>query len=58
MKSLFHLQCFQTVENFVWLKFDRLVRGVLPFMAVQMASVIVFAYVPWFITWLPGLMRG
>lgn len=38
------------------LKFDRVVKGVLPFLIVEMAGVMILAYVPGLITWLPGLL--
>lgn len=42
-----------TACSITGLKFDKLVRGVLPFMLIEMAAVMLFAYVPGIITWLP-----
>ncbi len=39
------------------LKFDRIVRGVWPFLIVQMIAVLIFAFVPQFITFLPNLIK-
>ncbi len=39
------------------LKFDRIVKGVLPFLLVEMLAVMIFAYVPQFITFLPSLTK-
>ena len=38
------------------LKFNQVVKGVLPFLLIEMAAVMIFAYVPVLITWLPGLL--
>ncbi|MFA5536399.1 MAG: TRAP transporter large permease subunit [Bacillota bacterium] len=39
------------------LKFDRIVKGVWPFLIVQMIAVLIFAFVPQFITFLPNLIK-
>lgn len=38
------------------LKFNDVVKGVFPFLLIEMAAVMLFAYVPVIITWLPGLL--
>ena len=38
------------------LKFNDIVKGVWPFLLIEMAAVMIFAYVPVLITWLPGLL--
>lgn len=38
------------------LKFNDIVKGVLPFLLIEMAAVMIFAYVPILITWLPGVL--
>lgn len=38
------------------LKFNDIVKGVLPFLLIEMAAVMIFAYVPVVITWLPGIL--
>lgn len=38
------------------LKFNDIVKGVLPFLLIEMAAVMIFAYVPVLITWLPGIL--
>ena len=37
-------------------KFNDIVKGVWPFLLIEMAAVMIFAYVPVLITWLPGLL--
>ena len=39
------------------LKFDRIVKGVWPFLLVEMIAVMIFAYVPGLITFLPNLLK-
>lgn len=38
------------------LKFNDIVKGVWPFLLIEMAAVMIFAYVPILITWLPGVL--
>lgn len=38
------------------LKFNDVVKGVFPFLLIEMAAVMLFAYVPVIITWLPGIL--
>ena len=40
------------------LKFNQVVKGVLPFLLIEMAAVMLFAYVPSLTTWLPDLLAG
>ena len=40
------------------LKFNQVVKGVLPFLLIEMAAVMLFAYVPSLTTWLPELLAG
>lgn len=46
-----------TAGSVTGLKFNDIVRGVWPFLLVEMAAVMIFAYVPVLITWLPGLLN-
>lgn len=45
-----------TAASVTGLKFNDIVKGVLPFLVIEMASVFVFAYVTGLITWLPELL--
>lgn len=38
------------------LKFNEVVKGVLPFLAIEMAAVMLLAYIPQIIMWLPNLL--
>jgi len=44
-----------TACSITGLKFDKIVRGVMPFLLVEMGLVMLFAYVPGLTTWLPNL---
>lgn len=46
-----------TAASVTGLKFNEVVRGTLPFLFVEMAAVLVMAYIPEIITWLPNLLR-
>ena len=45
-----------TAGSVTGLKFNDVVKGVLPFLLIEMAAVMVFAYVPGIITWLPEVL--
>ena len=45
-----------TAGSVTGLKFNDVVKGVLPFLSAEMAAVMVFAYVPGIITWLPEVL--
>ncbi|SHH15359.1 C4-dicarboxylate transporter, DctM subunit [Anaerosphaera aminiphila DSM 21120] len=45
-----------TASSITGLKFNEVVRGVLPFLLVEMAAVMLFAFVPQIIMWLPNLL--
>ncbi|MGF6906360.1 TRAP transporter large permease [Fusobacterium sp. PH5-44] len=45
-----------TACSITGLKFDQIVKGVLPFLLIEMAAVMLFAYCPWLVTWLPNLL--
>ena len=45
-----------TACSITGLKFDQVVKGVVPFLLIEMAAVMLFAYCPWLITWLPNLI--
>lgn len=37
-------------------KYETVVKGILPYMIVEMVAVMIVAFCPWMITWLPSLM--
>lgn len=45
-----------TASSITGLKFNEVVKGVLPFLLVEMAAVMLFAFVPQIIMWLPNLL--
>lgn len=45
-----------TAGSVTGLKFNDIVKGVWPFLLIEMAAVMIFAYVPILITWLPGIL--
>lgn len=47
-----------TACSITGLKFDKIVKGVLPFLILELLLVMLFAYVPIFITFLPNLISG
>jgi C4-dicarboxylate transporter DctM subunit len=47
-----------TACSITGLKFDKIVKGVLPFLLMEMALVMFFAYVPALSTWLPNLIES
>lgn len=46
-----------TAASVTGLKFNEVVRGVLPFLLIEMAAVLFMAFVPGLITWLPSLIK-
>lgn len=47
-----------TACSITGLKFDKIVKGVLPFLILEILLVLLFAYVPMFITFLPSIISG
>lgn len=47
-----------TACSITGLKFDKIVKGVLPFLILEILLVLLFAYVPMFITFLPSVISG
>ncbi|MDR3258568.1 MAG: TRAP transporter large permease [Fusobacteriaceae bacterium] len=47
-----------TACSITGLRFDKIVKGVLPFLIIEMGAVMLFAYVPILTTWLPRLIMG
>jgi len=45
-----------TAASITGLKFNQVVKGVLPFLVIEMIAVMIMAYVPGIITWLPNLL--
>ncbi len=45
-----------TAGSVTGLKFNDVVKGVLPFLLIEMAAVMILAYVPGIITWLPTIL--
>ena len=46
-----------TASAITGLKYEKIVKGILPYMLVEMVAVMVIAFCPWLITWLPSLMK-
>jgi C4-dicarboxylate transporter DctM subunit len=47
-----------TACSITGLQFNQVVKGVMPFLMVELASIFLFAFVPGIITWLPRLLAG
>jgi C4-dicarboxylate transporter DctM subunit len=47
-----------TACSITGLKFNQVVKGVMPFLIVELAVIFLIAFVPGIITWLPGLLAG
>lgn len=45
-----------TAGSVTGLKFNDVVKGVLPFLLIEMIAVMLFAYIPPLVTWLPGIL--
>ena len=46
-----------TASAITGLKYEKIVKGILPYMLVEMVAVMIIAFCPWLITWLPSLMK-
>jgi C4-dicarboxylate transporter DctM subunit len=39
------------------LEFSEVVKGCLPFLAMEIVAVVIIAFCPWMVTWLPGILQ-
>lgn len=46
-----------TATAITGLKFEQVVKGILPFMLIEIVAVFLIALSPWMITWLPGFLQ-